>query len=385
MSSHSLPSTTKAIVSRATTATLEASWPVHNPLPPTYLLVKVHSIALNPTDWKHLHWGLGGPDPVIIGCDYAGTVVQVGEGVTKSFSPGDRVTGCGHGSNQSQPWSGVFASYALVKGDLAMKIPSSLTFEQAATFPLGVSTVGQGLYQKALKLRLPYSSSNGPEGKNEAEAEWVLIYGGSSATGSLGIQFAKASGYRVVTTSSPRNFDFVLKDRGADAVFDYNDPACGQKINQLTGNKLRLAWDTISLPASAAICSAALSTDPSLEVKYGSILPAKLPEPQPNGRKVTEITTLMYTIFNEPYAKAGRETPAIPEDFEFAKKFFDLTERLIKDGKLKTHPEKIGPNGLRGALDGLKDMQQEKVSGQKLVYRVDETPDEALGTSVDFK
>ncbi|RMZ76257.1 hypothetical protein DV737_g4876, partial [Chaetothyriales sp. CBS 132003] len=382
MSSQSLPSTSKAIISRGTTATIEGSWPIHTPLPPTYILVKVHSIALNPTDWKHLNYGFGGPDPVIIGCDYAGTVVQVGEGVTKSFSPGDRVAGCGHGSNQSQSWSGVFASYAVVKGDLAMKIPSSLTFDQAATFPLGVTTVGQGLYQKALKLRLPYSStSDGPEG----DAEWVLIYGGSSATGSLGIQFAKASGYRVVTTSSPRNFDFVLKDRGADAVFDYNDPACAQKINQLTGNKLRLAWDTISLPGSAAICSGALSTDPSLDIKYGSVLPVQLPQPQPNDRKVTEVMTFMYTIFNEPYSKGGLDTPAIPEDFEFATKFIDITERLIKDGKLKTHPEKIGPNGLQGALDGLKDMQQDKVSGQKLVYRVDETPDEALGTSVDFK
>ncbi|RMD44607.1 hypothetical protein DV735_g509, partial [Chaetothyriales sp. CBS 134920] len=333
----------------------------------------------------HLFIGAGGPDPTIVGCDYAGTVVQVGQAVTKAFSPGDRIAGCGHGSNLSKSWTGTFASYALVKGDLAFRLPASLTFDQAATFPLGVATVGQGLFQGALQLPLPYSSSAAAAKSEGSEAEWLLIYGGSSATGSLGIQFAKAAGYRVVTTSSPRNFDFVLKDRGADAVFDYNDPAVGQKINQLTDNKLRLAWDTISLPESAAIVAAALSTDPSLDIRYGTILPVTLPEPQPNGRKVTQAMTFMYTIFNEPYSKFGAETPAVPENFEFAKQFVELAERLITEGKLKNHPERVGPNGLRGALDGLKEMQQGKVSGQKLVYHVDETPDDALGTSVEFK
>ncbi|RMZ80058.1 hypothetical protein DV738_g3096, partial [Chaetothyriales sp. CBS 135597] len=370
--SSTLPSTITAIISRGHTATIEGSWPIHSPIPPTYILVKVHSIALNPTDWKHLYIGAGGPDPTIVGCDYAGTVVQVGEGVTKAFSPGDRIAGCGHGSNLSKSWTGTFATYALVKGDLAFRIPDSQTFDQAATLPLGVATVGQGLFQGALQLHLPYT-------------EWLLIYGGSSATGSLGIQFAKAAGYRVVTTSSARNFDFVLKDRGADAVFDYNDPACAQKINQLTENKLRLAWDTISLPESAAIVSAALSTDPTLDIRYGTILPVTLPEPQPNGRKVTQAMTFMYTIFNEPYTKFGADTPAVPENFEFAKKFVELTERLISEGKLKNHPEKVGPNGLLGALDGLKELQQGKVSGQKLVYHVDETPEDAVGTSIEIK
>lgn len=119
----------------------------------------------------------------MLGCDYAGTVVKVGPKVTKSLAPGDRICGCAHGANFDEPFDGVFAQFAMVKGDVQMKIPDSLTFEQAATLPLGVMTVGQGLYQKALKLDLPAHS--GPRD------EWILIYGGSSATGSLGIQFAK--------------------------------------------------------------------------------------------------------------------------------------------------------------------------------------------------
>lgn len=82
----------------------------------------------------------------------------------------------------------------------------------------------------------------------------------------------------------------------------------------------------------------------------------------------------MYTIFNEKFTKSGRETPALQEDFDFAKKFFAITETLLAEGKLKTHSEKVGSNGLAGALQGMKEMEDGKVSGQKLVYRVKDTP-----------
>lgn len=146
------------------------------------ILVKVHSVALNPTDWKHVALRLAGPNS-LLGCDYAGIVVKVGSRVTKKFSPGDRIFGCAHGANFDEPFDGVFAEYAMVKGDLQMHIPHDMPFEKAATLPLGAFTVCQGLYQKSLKLNLPTSPTK--------TDEWVLIYGGSSATGSLGVQFAK--------------------------------------------------------------------------------------------------------------------------------------------------------------------------------------------------
>lgn len=134
---------------------------------PTYVLCKVDSIALNPTDWKHINGKRAAPDGTS-GCDFAGTVVEVGPQVTKSLKPGDRVAGTTHGSNESQPEDGCFAEYCMAKGDLLVKLPGSLSFEKAATFPLGVSTVGQGLFQKALKLNLPTNPT-----KN---GETVLIY-----------------------------------------------------------------------------------------------------------------------------------------------------------------------------------------------------------------
>lgn len=170
-----------------------------------------------------------------------------------------------------------------------------------------------------------------------------------------------------MTTCSPRNNDLV-KSFGADAVYDYNDPECGKKINKDTNNSLKLAWDTVGAPSGPAICAEALSSDGS-GARYGTITGAKFPRDD-----VESKGTIMYTIFNEPFNKFGHDFPKSQEDFEFAKKFFHLTEKLLKEGKFKTHPEKVGEKGLEGALDGMKDLRDGKVTGNKLVYRVSETP-----------
>lgn len=144
--------------------------------------VKVVTIALNPTDWKHLA-GQFVPDGCLVGCDFAGVVEAVGKNVTKKWAIGDRIAGVVHGGHAEQPEDGAFAEYILAKGDICLKIPSHLSFEEAVTLPLGLATVMQGMYQKGLKLYLPDNPIR--------EKAFVLIYGGATATAALGIQFAK--------------------------------------------------------------------------------------------------------------------------------------------------------------------------------------------------
>jgi NADPH:quinone reductase-like Zn-dependent oxidoreductase len=179
--SPSMSSTSKAVVIRGKEAKLERDRPLPK-LRDDYILVKTEAVALNPTDWKHVAWGIGA-EGGLVGCDFAGTVVEVGKAVTKKWSKGDRLAGVAHGGNSAQVEDGAFADYVVAKGDLQIKIPDSLSFEEASTLTLGVTTVEQGLYQTALKLNLP----NDPI----KEKTFVLIYGGSSATGALGVQFAK--------------------------------------------------------------------------------------------------------------------------------------------------------------------------------------------------
>lgn len=47
----------------------------------------------------------------------------------------------------------------------------------------------------------------------------ILIYGGSTAVGHFAIQLARLSGFRVVTTASPRNHG-LMRRLGAKAVFN---------------------------------------------------------------------------------------------------------------------------------------------------------------------
>lgn len=178
------PQTMKAVVLRDGVARLDHRRSVPA-LQDDLVLVRPMAVALNPTDWRHVQYGRA-KDGCILGCDYAGIVESVGSAVSDRWKPGDRIFGCAHGANLANPDDGVFAEFAAVLGDLQMRVPDFMSFEEAATVGLGAITVGQGLYQKALQLDLPVIEAD-PARKDIP----VFIYGGSSATGALGIQYAK--------------------------------------------------------------------------------------------------------------------------------------------------------------------------------------------------
>ncbi|KAH7129519.1 chaperonin 10-like protein [Dactylonectria estremocensis] len=342
--------TQKAIV---VTSPQKADLVTDRPIPALrddYILVKTVSVALNPTDWKHIKYLA--PEGALIGCDYAGTVEAVGKDVKKPFKKGDRVCGFVHGGNAIQHEDGAFAEYIVAKGDIQVLIPDSLSFQEASTLGVGISTVGQGLYQ-SLKLNLPTEPLK--------ESVPILIYGGSTATGTLAIQFAKLSGYEVITTCSPHNFDLV-KSLGADKVFDYRAADSAAEIRKYTNNNLKLVFDTISLEASAKFSDEALSTEGG---EYSALLSIGIERANVNDR-----STLAYTIVGEEFFFGKTPFPAKPEDKEFAVTFWDLAIKLLGEGKVKVHKPSVQPGGLKGVLEGLQLMSEDKVSGEKLVYNV---------------
>lgn len=183
---------------------------------------------------------------------------------------------------------------------------------------------------------------------------------------SQGAKNACRSGYTVLTTCSPKNSKYV-KELGADEVFDYNDTDVGLSIREFTKNSLRLVWDIISTPASAQICATALSSA-SPGCRYSSFLSNRSPR-----NDVDSIGTNMYTVWGEYFRVGSLEYPASSEDFEWAAKFMVLTEELLARGQLKPHNFVVKEHGLIGALAGLDDMKNNRVSAQKLVYRISET------------
>ena len=192
------------------------------------IVVKNHAVAVNPVDWiLQLIGSLIFPwikYPFIFGSDLAGEVVEVGTAVTR-FQVGDRVLGHAAGGDKSRNRAaeGAFQQYTVVLAHMASPIPDNLPYENAAVLPLGISTAACGLFQKD-HLALEYPTANPkPTGKT------LIIWGGSTSVGSNAIQLAVAAGYEVVTTASPRNFDYVRK-LGASQAFDYHSKTVVREI-----------------------------------------------------------------------------------------------------------------------------------------------------------
>ncbi|SZF00293.1 unnamed protein product [Blumeria hordei] len=328
-----------------------------------YILVRVQAVALNPTDWKHVDFLTS--KGALIGCDYAGIVEEIGSAVTKPFQVGDTVCGFVHGGNEVQHEDGAFANYILAKGDLQIHIPSTLKVEEASTLGVGITTVGQALYQ-SLGLPLPVLSDIAfKSGEGETTKQTILIYGGSTATGALAIQFAKLSGLRVVTTSSPNNFDY-LRSLGATAVFDYNSSSCSSDIRTAYPD-IYLALDCISAGKSSTITVGAMSrVRPGY---YSSLLPVSEDALKTINDTVKVKSTLAYTALGEYFMIGPKRFEAIPEDLEFVRRFWELAAALLESKQIQIHKPSINKygDGFKGILNGLQAMREGKVSAEKLV------------------
>ena len=184
------------------------------------IVVKNHAVAINPLDWINQVAGnivsRWIKYPFVLGEDLAGEVIEVGKAVTR-FKVGDRVLGHAVGTDKNPNTSAesAFQTYTVLLAHMAAPIPSTMSYESAAVLPLALSTAACALFQKD-HLALHY-----PSAAPKPTGETLLVWGGSTSVGSNAIQLAVAAGYEVITTASPRNFDYV-KELGASQVFDYN-------------------------------------------------------------------------------------------------------------------------------------------------------------------
>ena len=219
----------------ATQSPLEVKPAPYTPPRENEIVVKNHAVAINPIDWLLQMIGYfifpWIKTPFVLGSDLAGEVVEVGKAVTR-FGVGDRVLGHAVGSDKKRNSSaeGAFQTYTVVLTHMAAPIPSALPYENAAVLPLGLSTAACGLFQKD-HLALQYPSPN-----PKTTGQTLLVWGGSTSVGSNAIQLAVAAGYEVITTASPRNFDYVKK-LGASQVFDYNSKTVVRDVITAFGGK----------------------------------------------------------------------------------------------------------------------------------------------------
>ncbi len=165
------------------------------------VLIEVRAAAINPIDKSIILGNLQGmlpiPFPSTTAYDVSGIVVEKGDEVSR-FEIGDLVY-----SRVPQEQMGTIAEYVAVNDIAVSKKPGNISFEEAASIPLAGLTALQSLEYVGIK-----------------ENDKVLIHAGSGGVGSFAVQYAKAKGAYVYTTTSTANVDWV-KALGADRVIDY--------------------------------------------------------------------------------------------------------------------------------------------------------------------
>ena len=170
------------------------------------LLVRVRATSVNRTDCGFLRAhpfvvrffaGLRRPRRTILGCEFAGVVESLGEGVT-AFEPGDRVFGF------SEDRFGAHAQYLTMPADGAIAtMPADMGFVEAAP-----STEGS---HYALSFIRKVRARSGQR---------VLVNGATGAIGSAAVQILKDLGATVTAVCATEHVELV-RGLGPDRIIDY--------------------------------------------------------------------------------------------------------------------------------------------------------------------
>ncbi|KAI1312187.1 GroES-like protein [Xylaria venustula] len=335
------------------------------PLTPDTVMVKVAAVAINPSDAKFLDYS---PAPgAVHGTDYAGTIVALGSDskAMHGLCVGDHVAGMVHGMNKLVPEIGAFGEYIVATSHTLLKIPDNMRFEDAATLGLAVGTATFGLFGL---LRIPATLENlANGGVDNKDRDFVLVAGGSTATGARAIQLLKLAGLRPIATASPSKFDLALRF-GAEKVFDYHSETCAAEIREYTENQLAYAFDCIAEAETTNLCYQSIGRAGG---RYVTVEPFR--DSVVKTREFTvEPSWLMATsIFGNKIALEGAfARDAVPEYKVFGGKAFSAVQTLLDRGLIYTHPAKSMPGGWEGVMEGVKIIRSQPPSGYKLVYRV---------------
>lgn len=200
------------------------------------VLIKVGSVAANPVDTYIRnganYWDL--PYPFVVGCDFAGTVVEAGDNVT-NLHVGQRVWGTNQGLMGRQ---GTFAEFIAVDQEWVYPTPDDVEDSAVAACALVGVTAHLGLFRDA-KLQA---------------GEIVFVNGGSGGVGSMVVQMAKAAGATVIATAGSDEKCKILRDElGVELAINYKTENVTEKVLAFSEKGVNVYWETVREPDFDAI------------------------------------------------------------------------------------------------------------------------------------
>jgi NADPH:quinone reductase-like Zn-dependent oxidoreductase len=246
--------------------------------PPAADEVLIDVVASGIGNWDELvrigSWRVGGPAPMALGTEAAGTVVAVGSGVA-DLREGDEVMTHPLPLRRHGTWA---ARVTAPAATVAIRPPKA-SLEASAAFPIPALTAGQAL-DEALAIE---------------RDDWVLVNGAGGVTGGLLVQLAEARGARVIATASPGKAERV-RNFGALEVLDYHDdwPAL---VRELTGGGVPKAVNAARGQAAATLAAVAdggrlatITGDPPEEERDVAISDVYV---RPDGRQLSALAELL--------------------------------------------------------------------------------------------
>jgi len=184
-------------------------------------LVKVEASGINYIDTYQRSGLYQIPLPTTLGLEAAGTVEEVGSGVT-NFKAGDRV------AYTSVP--GAYAEYATVPEDKLVTIPDGVSFNEGAAAMLQGCTAHY-LCKSTYVVK---------------EGDRCLIHAAAGGVGLLLIQMVKNAGGFVIGTVSTEEKAVLAKEAGADEVILYSEQDFETEVKRITdGAGVNVVYDSV--------------------------------------------------------------------------------------------------------------------------------------------
>ncbi|TFK32494.1 chaperonin 10-like protein [Crucibulum laeve] len=323
------------------------NFPVPRP-GPGQILVKIKSTSINPIDWKIQKYGFFIEEfPAILGCDIAGDIEVVGEGVTQ-WAKGDRVFFEATFKNEEAS----FQQYTIGNAVTAARIPDNISYDQAASIPATLTCAYIGLFNKE-PHGLGFEAPTTVAGKGTYSDTPLVVLGGPSSVGQYAIQLAKLVGFSPVITTAAAKHNNYLKSLGADYVLDRNlsTPALSVEISKLTDKPIKAVYDAISSKETQQMGHDILASGGKLCIVVNPAV------------NVAEDKKLVFVI----------GILNLPHNIGLLTDMYTALSQWVEAGLIKPNKVEVLPGGLAGIKEGLKMLENDQVSGLKLVAHPQET------------